>query len=562
MRQWSVVFGFAASFLVFTSALSSPKPAGHTTQAMVAADNSQAAEVGARMLAMGGDAVDAAVATAFALGVVHPFASGIGGGGFAIVHRANGEQIALDFREVAPKAATTNMFLDSKGNVVPDLSRLGALAVAVPGEVAGLYELHRRYGKLPWATVIQPAIKLARDGFVISEIMHYKMKTALYHLRKSVLGPFLVQSGEKTRDAGMNMRLPPLARTLERIAKHGAKDFYTGGIAKDIVSAMRRGGGLITSEDLASYTVKVRTVLKAKVLGHEVLTMPPPSSGGLVLIQVLKVLSSVDLKSLGHNSAPYLHHLVESFKHAFADRAKAMGDPDFVPLDHQRFISDAAVSRIRKAFDPTQTKASSQYGAKVHSGSDGGTSHLSTLDQHGNAVALTTTVNTGFGSRFVAGKTGIVLNNQMDDFVAQPGVPNSFGLVGEKANAIAPNKRPLSSMSPTILLKGNQPIMVIGASGGPMIISSTLQVMLNLIVFGMTPKAAVTARRIHHQWMPNHIWVEPGMDKALRQALKALGHELHEQSRFSAAQVIVRADGSVHGAADPSKGGRAKSPTP
>ncbi len=428
MRYWLVLFGLILGCASVSMAQGQPSSNLLKTEAMVAADNSQAAKAGAQMLAMGGDAVDAAVATAFALGVVHPFASGIGGGGFAVIHRASGEQLALDFREVAPKAATTTMFLDSKGNVMPDLSRLGALAVAVPGEVAGLYELHRRYGKLPWATVIQPAIKLARDGFVISKIMHYKMNTALYHLRTSVLGPYLVQSGEKTRDAGMNMRLPPLARTLERIAKYGAKDFYTGAIAKDIVGAMRRGGGLITLEDLASYTVKTRPVLKATVLGHEILTMPPPSSGGLVLIQVLKVLSGFDLKALGHNSAPYLHHLVESFKHAFADRARSMGDPDFVPLNHQRFISDKAVRRIRKAFDLNQTKPSAQYGTKVHSGSDGGTSHLSALDAFGNAVALTTTVNTGFGSRFVAGKTGIVLNNQMDDFVARPGVPNSFGL--------------------------------------------------------------------------------------------------------------------------------------
>jgi gamma-glutamyltranspeptidase/glutathione hydrolase len=371
-----------------------------------------------------------------------------------------------------------------------------------------------------------------------------------------------MQSGEKPRSAGMKMRLPPLARTLERIAQHGAKDFYTGILAQDMVESIRMGGGLITLEDLANYKVKERAVLKAEVLGYDILTMPPPSSGGLVLIQVLKVLSGVNLRSLGHNSAPYVHYLVESFKHAFADRAKAMGDPDFVALDHNRFISNPAIERIRKQFDPTKTHASNQYGEKAHSGSDGGTSHLSTLDQFGNAVALTTTINTGFGSRFVAGKTGVILNNQMDDFVARPGVPNRFGLIGEKANAIEPNKRPLSSMSPTILLKSGQPVMVVGASGGPMIISATLQVMLNIIVFGMKPEAAVTAQRIHHQWMPNHIWLEPGMSKQLGKPLQALGHQLQERPRFSAAQVITRSNGVVSGAADPSKGGSAETSKP
>lgn len=562
MHRWSFVVVFITLCSLWTPGFTNPVSDTGTHQGMVAADNTQAAHVGALMLEQGGDAVDAAVATAFALGVVHPFASGIGGGGFAVVHRADGTQIALDFREVAPKASTARMFLDSKGAVVPDLSRLGPFAAGVPGEVAGLYELHRRYGKLPWATVIAPAIKLAREGFVITEIMHYKMKAALYDLRTSVIGPFLMQSGEKPRSAGMKMRLPPLARTLERIAQHGAKDFYTGILAQDMVESIRMGGGLITLEDLANYKVKERAVLKAEVLGYDILTMPPPSSGGLVLIQVLKVLSGVNLRSLGHNSAPYVHYLVESFKHAFADRAKAMGDPDFVALDHNRFISNPAIERIRKQFDPTKTHASNQYGEKVHSGSDGGTSHLSTLDQFGNAVALTTTINTGFGSRFVAGKTGVILNNQMDDFVARPGVPNRFGLIGEKANAIEPNKRPLSSMSPTILLKSGQPVMVVGASGGPMIISATLQVMLNIIVFGMKPEAAVTAQRMHHQWMPNHIWLEPGMSKQLGKALQALGHQLQERPRFSAAQVITRNNGVVSGAADPSKGGSAETSKP
>ncbi|MGB0645933.1 MAG: gamma-glutamyltransferase [Bradymonadia bacterium] len=524
---------------------------------MVVADNPTAAQIGGRILEAGGDAVDAAVATAFALGVVHPFASGIGGGGFAVVHRHDGAQIAFDFREVAPQSASQDMFVDHQGKIVPGLSRHGALAVAVPGEIAGLYHMHKRYGKLPWDTLIAPSIELARNGFVISDILHWKMKEALYHLRTSVLFPFMVQDGARTRDAGMRMRLPPLADTLELIAKHGAEVFYRGVIATQIVNAVKGAGGVLSLKDLASYTVKERTVLRAKFRDFEMITMPPPSSGGLVLIQALRVLLGADLRTLGHNTTQYLHRLVESLKHGFADRAREMGDPDFVSLDHQRFIGPKAIERVRSRFDPNQTKASTQYGAGTHIGSDGGTSHLSVVDRFGNAVALTTTINTGFGSRFVAGSTGIVLNNQMDDFVAQPGTPNSFGLIGHVSNAIAPRKRPLSSMSPTILLKNKKPFLVIGASGGPMIISSTLQVMLNIIVFGMSPRLAVDATRIHHQWMPEHIFIEPGSALKWRSGLKALGHRLFEKARFSSVQVIYMTDDEPRGGADASKGGAA-----
>ena len=524
---------------------------------MVSADNPQAARVGAEILSQGGDAVDAAVATALALGVVHAFGSGIGGGGFAIVSRAEGKHYVLDFRETAPAAATSNMFLDSKGSVIPQASTLGARAVAVPGELAGLYALHQQYGALPWKQVVQPAIQLARNGFTVSPIMHLKMKRDLFHLRGSILGPYMMTPSEAARAAGSTMRLPPLARTLERIAQHGAEDFYHGQLGAEVVAAVAAQGGILTAADLANYRVKQRPILSAQIDGYEIVSMPPPSSGGLVLLQVLKVLDLNTLSSLGHNSPTYLHRLTESFKHAFADRARDMGDPDFVSVPTERFLGERNIARVRRHFDPTQTFEPSVYGASRHIGTDGGTSHLSVVDAKGNAVALTTTINTGFGSRFVAGDTGIVLNNQMDDFVAQPGVPNSFGLIGEKANAIAPNKRPLSSMSPTIVLKNNQPVLVIGGSGGPMIITSTLQVMLNVLVFGMSPEAAVKAPRIHHQWMPNQIKVENGFSATVLKALEALGHELIPQERYSATQVIYRDGGTLKGAADPSKGGAA-----
>ena len=525
---------------------------------MVASDNPDASQVGAALLRKGGDAVDAAVGTALALGVVHAFGSGLGGGGFAIVSRSDGETIALDFRETAPAAATQNMFIGPSGKVESEASTFGAKAVAVPGELAGLFALHQKYGKLPWAEVVQPAIDLARDGFVVSPIMHTKLKKSLYHLRASVLGPYLVDANEASRAVGMRMRLPPLAKTLETIAKTGSNDFYKGEIAKQIVQSIRSQGGLLTLKDLADYRVRFRPVLTASIHGYEVLTMPPPSSGGVVLLQILKVLDLATLKSLGHNSAAYIHLLTECMKHAFADRARAMGDPDFVAVPLSRFLGLDAIKRVRGKFDPKRTLPKGAYGSPVHSGKDDGTSHLNVMDANGNAVALTTTINTGFGSHFVAGKTGLVLNNQMDDFVAQPGVPNSFGLVGEKANAIEPNKRPLSSMSPTILRKDGRVMLIVGASGGPMIITSTLQVLLNMLIFEMSPSQAVVAPRIHHQWVPNVIKLEDGIPDSVQARLELFGHQLVSQIRYSATQVIYRSETGLRGAADPSKGGSAE----
>jgi gamma-glutamyltranspeptidase/glutathione hydrolase len=531
--------------------------AGPRKTGMVAADNPQAAMVGAQILAQGGDAADAAVATAFALGVTHSFGSGIGGGGFALVSRADGASTVLDFREVAPRRATENMFVDGDGKIIANASRRGPLAVAVPGELAGLYAMHKRYGKLPWKSVVLPAVKLAREGFIVTPLMHYKITQAFAELRTSVLGPFIADDKGAPLKAGATMRLPLLGKTLAGIAEHGAADFYQGRIGQQIVAAVAKAGGILSAQDLSDYTIKERTVLKAVSRGYEVLSMPPPSSGGLVLLQVLKVLEKVDLKALGHNTTAYLHRLTECLKHGFADRARKMGDPDFVPVPNERFLGPRAIERIRTQFDSQKTLESKAYGARTHSGTDGGTTHLSVLDKHGNAVALTTTINTGFGSRFVAGSTGIVLNNQMDDFVAEPGVPNSFGLVGEAANAVAAGKRPLSSMSPTIVRKNGRVLLVLGGSGGPMIITSTLQTLLNILVFGMTPNEAVSAPRIHHQWMPDYIFVEAGIKGKVLEGLKAKGHRLKLQKRFSAVQVIEVKNGVYRGAADPSKGGRA-----
>ncbi|MEZ4474059.1 MAG: gamma-glutamyltransferase [bacterium] len=530
-----------------------PALRGH--RGMVAADSALAAQVGADILQAGGDAADAAVATALVLGVVQPFASGIGGGGFAVVARADGTATTFDFREIAPAAATRDMYLDAAGAVIPDASTVGPRAAAVPGEVAGLWALHQRYGKLPWAEVVAPALALARDGFPVGDLLHERLTAKLDRVAASpgLAADFLDAKGQPW-PVGTPIRRPALAATLAAIQARGARGFYEGPVAVELARAMFADGGLITAADLQAYRPKERPPVQGTWRGYDILSMPPPSSGGAVLLQVLKVLEADDLPALGHNSSAYLHRLAEALKHAFADRARVMGDPDFTPVPLDALLGDAAIRRVRAAFKPEATLPREAYGAPVTLPPDGGTSHFSVVDAAGNAVALTTTVNTSFGSTYVAGKTGILLNNEMDDFVAKPGVPNAFGLVGRAANAIAPGKRPLSSMTPTIVRRDGRVILAVGASGGPTIITGTLQVLLNVLAFGLDPRAAVEAPRVHHQWVPEVLMIEPGIPRDVVDALTRRGHAVQAGwQRFTAVQVIAcDADGQL-GASDPSK---------
>ncbi len=525
---------------------------------MVAADSEIASTAGAQVLAEGGDAVDAAVTVALVLGVVQPFASGIGGGGFAVVHRANGEAFALDFREQAPAGASADMYLDAQGDVIANASRRGPRAAGVPGELAGLWALHAAHGTLPWRRVVAPALALARDGFPMHPLLYRRVSKGAKALAASVvLARTFLDAAGAPRPPGSVIRRPDLARTLSAVAEQGASALYTGPIGAALAAAMQADGGLITAADLKAYALKRRPLVRAVWRGYEVLAMPPPSSGGAVILQVLKVLAPTDLAALGHNSSAYLHVLTESLKHAFADRARVMGDPDFTPVPLDALLSDDAVARVRGAFDPKRTRPHGDYGQPFTLPDDSGTTHLSVVDRQGNAVALTSTVNTSFGSHYVAGDTGILLNNEMDDFVAKPGVPNAFGLVGRAANAIAPGKRPLSSMSPTIVLKDGAPVLVVGASGGPTIITGTLQVLLNVLVFGMDVRAAVEAPRIHHQWTPDVLLMDRGIPADVHTALTARGHALKTWDRFTAVQAISRtADGTLAGASDPTKLGQ------
>ncbi len=533
-------------------------PPVRATGGMVAADNAAASAAGAALLAAGGDAVDAAVATALVLGVVQPFASGIGGGGFAVIHRADGSALALDFRETAPAKAHRDMYLDEKGAVIDGASTRGPKAAGVPGELAGLYALHQRYGTRPWPEVVAPALAAARDGFPVGSLLHDRIaqKQKAIAARPALAKVYLTADGAPL-PVGHVLKRPDLARTLAAVAEKGPAAFYTGDVARRLVAAMAADGGLISAADLKGYAPKERPLIRAKVMDFEIVSMPPPSSGGAVLVQVLQALDGVDLKALGHNSSAYLHRVAEALKHAFADRARVMGDPDFVDVPLAQMLSAEATARIKGAFRPDATLPRAAYGGRYGVPEDGGTSHFSVVDARGNAVALTSTVNTSFGSLYVAGDTGVLLNNEMDDFVAKPGVPNAFGLVGREANTIRPGKRPLSSMSPTIVLdEKGQVRLVVGASGGPTIITGTLQVLLNVMVFGMDVRAAVEAPRVHHQWVPELLFVSRDLPRDVHEALKARGHALKPVGRFNAVQAVEVVGARQAGASDPSKRGR------
>jgi len=534
---------------------------------VVAADHPLASKAGLEVLRAGGNAVDAACAAAFALGVVNPAGSGVGGGGFMLVRKAcqpgakcAGVPVVIDFREVAPAAASRDMYL--KKDLRPDASRLGGLAVGVPGEVKGCAEAVKRFGKLPLAKVLAPAMALARDGFPVGahlakSIKGKKKKLARFPALAKIFAP-----GGKPLKVGQRMTRPGLARTLAAVAKEGPKVFYEGWIAREIIKAVKAKGGVMTAADLKAYKVKDRPSLHINYRGHTVWTMPPPSSGGVAIIQVLNILSRYPLKRMGHNSSLYLHHLTEAIKHAFADRARHLGDPDFVKVPVARLTSkkyaDELAGRILGFTQESERYGSPVKPARVAGEDKPGTSHLSVVDSDGNAVAMTTTINTGFGSMVVAGKSGVILNNEMDDFAARPGKPNAFGLIQGEGNAVAPGKRPLSSMSPTLVTRGGKLVMAAGASGGPTIITGTLQALINRVDFGLDAVACVSRARVHHQWMPDRLVVESELPRDVRFNLAGRGHLVRPTSHpFTAVQVVVKdlKDGLLYGASDPRKMG-------
>lgn len=522
---------------------------------MVASEHGLASEAGVEMFKKGGNAVDAAVATSFALGVVTPSACGIGGGGFMLIHLTQGKTYALDYREKAPAAAFRDMFIKN-GKADTRLSQKGPLAVAVPGEVAGLTAALERFGTLPLPVVMEPAIRYAREGFPVSAHLAKQIARNADRIRqRPALATIFFKPDGTPYGEGERLVWPDLARTLEVISQQGSEVFYQGEIARALIRTMEQEGGLITASDLMAYKPVWRQALTGHFQGYTVFTMPPPSGGG-VLLEMLNILSRDRLKDLGLASPTYLHLLAETMKHTFADRAEYYGDPDFIHFPLPALLSFSYARRVRHRISAVRTKTQEEYGQAALS-LDSGTSHLSVVDAQGNAVACTTTINTTFGSMVVTEETGVILNNEMDDFSIQPGIANAFGLIGTEANAIASGKKPLSSMTPTIVLKQDSPFLVLGGSGGPLITSATLQVLLNVLALGVDLVQAVALPRIHHQWAPDILFVEAGIPQEIRSALERRGHKVQELSAAAAIQAVFVTPQGLQGASDSRKGGEA-----
>lgn len=536
------------------------------TQAAVATDHPAASQAGLQVLQQGGNVVDAAVAASFALSVVRPASCGVGGGGFMMIWDAEaGTAVALDYRETAPQAATRIMFADQ--DRPESASVRGGRAVAVPGTVAGLCFAAEQYGSLPLADLLAPAIRLAEEGVEIDEhdqatqayVLNLIRRHRGYRRTYEPLIRLYLNNGVAWEPAD-RFHSPQLP-LLRIIASQGAAAFSTGAVAEAIVSTVQNHGGILTAADLRSFAPRVRTPVQGTFRDTTLLSMPPPSSGGIALIQILQTLeqweqqSQSTLTDAGHNSPAYIHVVSEAMKHAFADRSRYLGDADFVDVPQQLLLSPDHTKQTASAIDLDSVRDTREYG-HYFNGDDSGTSHLSIIDRHGNAVACTETINLAFGSFVVVPEYGIILNNEMDDFSARPGEPNAFGLMQSELNSIEPGKRPLSSMTPTIAVRDGRAVLASGASGGPRIISSTLQVVLNELVFGMHPVPAVAAPRFHHQWFPNVLNMEDGFSDPVQRALKERGHRLRSISAAGVNQT-VSFDGTVlRAASDPRKHGR------
>lgn len=530
---------------------------------MVATDAPLATDVGADVLLAGGNAVDAAVATAFALAVVHPSAGNIGGGGFAVLRTAEGEVSALDFRERAPLASTRNMFLDDRGEL-SESSVTGHLAAGVPGSVAGLWELHATGGSMAWPDLLTPAIRLAEEGFRADSNFCAAIEREADRLARYPASAELFLRGGSPVTPGSTWRNPELAEALRRIRADGPDGFYMGETAELILDEMKSGGGLISQEDLETYEVEWRSPVRFDYRGHTIYSMPPPSSGGLALALIAKILEGFDLSANGWQSTENLHLTAEAMRRAFAYRNQFLGDPDFVEIPAPLFTSDESAARLRESISPSRATPSEEVGpVEGGDGKEGThTTHFSVVDGAGNAVALTTTINLGFGSAVTVSGAGFLLNNEMDDFAAKPGSPNAYGLVQSEANAIAPGKRMLSSMTPAIVEKDGRILLVTGASGGPRIINGVFQVISNLVDYEFGLTEALYAPRIHHQHLPDKIYYERGgLNESQVSALKKLGHEVVlREGGIAVAASVLRVGAYWTGLPDPRLGGSARGP--
>jgi gamma-glutamyltranspeptidase/glutathione hydrolase len=526
---------------------------------MVVTASPPATVVGIEILARGGNAVDAAVAVGFALAVTYPEAGNIGGGGFLLARFKTGESAFIDFRERAPRGASRDMYLDSLGNVIENMSTLGGMASGVPGTVAGLHEAHRLYGSLPWGQLLLPAISLARNGFPVSESLAASL-SELQPFKERFPGLLQFMRSDGTPlEGGDTLRQEALARTLECVARSGPDAFYRGVVAEQIVSEMRSSGGIITREDLADYRACRREPVRGTYRGYEILSAPPPSSGGAILLEILNIVEGFDLGRAGFMSAEAIHRIAEAERRAFVDRARYLGDPDFVENPVSRLTSKKYAGKLRNGIGPRASLSTDFSTQPAPRGEKEETTHYSIVDREGNAVAVTYTLNGSYGSKVVVRGAGFLLNNEMDDFSVKPGHPNLYGLVGAEANAIEPGKRMLSSMAPTIVLRDGETFLVLGTPGGSTIITTIAQIIINMIDFHMTLEEAVVAPRFHHQWLPDRIDAEAGVFGAdLRGMLAERGHRVEDRKTpIGDVQAIEANASSTCGMSDPRGNGRA-----
>ena len=535
-----------------TTAFKQKKQGLITDNAMVVSARVEASAIGTDILKKGGNAFDAMAATGLALAVAYPYAGNLGGGGFMVYRKADGEIGAIDYREKAPLAASKDMYLDENGNVIAGKSTLGAMAVGVPGTIAGIFAVHEKLGSLPIEAILEPVIELAKKGIIVTQKQEKRIKKYQHYFQKVNQDSIILGYGWTATDT---IKYPALAETLTRILKNGRDEFYKGETAKILVKFIQDNGGIITEEDLANYEAKWRTPVSFKYDDLNIISMSPPSSGGVCLAQIMKMIEPYDLDTYGHNSVKAIQVITEAERRAYADRSYYLGDPDFVSIPIDTLISIPYLQDRMQSFSFDKATLSSQLShGEVQVIESDETTHYSIIDQFGNAVSVTTTLNGAYGSKLYCSELGFFLNNEMDDFSSKPGVPNMFGLIGAEANSILPQKRMLSTMTPTLVEKDGKLLMSLGTPGGSTIITSVLQTILNVHEFEMSMQEAVNAPRFHHQWLPDVILMEPNsFDKELILKLNALGYQTNEESSPVIGKVdgvLVLPNGKLEGGAD------------